>query len=39
MAEVTARRHHFGGQDDLMLVGDSLRVVPLNEAAQRLDNP
>jgi hypothetical protein len=36
--EVTARGHHLGGEDDLMLVGDGLGVVALDEPAQPLDD-
>lgn len=36
--EVAARDHHLSGQDDLMLVGDGLRVVALDEPAQPLDD-
>jgi hypothetical protein len=36
MPEVGRRRHHFGGDDDLALIGHRLGVVALNEAAQPL---
>jgi hypothetical protein len=36
--EVTAGGHHLGGEDDLVLVGDGLGVVALDEAAQPFDN-
>ena len=37
VSEVGADGLDFGGQDDLVLVGDGLRVAALQEAAQALD--
>jgi hypothetical protein len=36
--EVTCGGHHLAGEDDLMLVGDGLGVVALDESAQSLDD-
>jgi hypothetical protein len=36
--EVRCRDHDLGGQDDLVLAGDGLRVVTLDEPAQALDD-
>jgi hypothetical protein len=38
VSEVAAGGHHLGGQDDLVLVGDGLRVVALDEPAQPFDD-
>jgi hypothetical protein len=38
MSEVAADGLDLGGQDDLMLVGDGLRVVALQKAAQAFDD-
>src|SRR3954469_9328797 len=38
VAEVAAGGHDLGGEDDLVLVGDGLGVVALDETAQGLDD-
>ena len=38
VSEVGADGLDLGGQNDLVLVGDGLRVVALQEAAQALDD-
>jgi hypothetical protein len=38
VAEVTAGGHDLGGEDDLVLVGDGLGVVALDEPAQPFDD-